>query len=148
MSGPNTNGESDAEVEGWFVDQTIHITLPSDISAAELMQSLEANRARLNRLKFQYWQLRQQCALDDPESKTFRSELSRAVNAIEAIKDKLALKATDYDILREDREHPERTRRRLERDHRTAVEQEQWEAEQRRLEAMDPISRFFHGLFN
>lgn len=148
MSDPDTNGESDAEGEGWFVDQTIHINLPSDISVAELLQSLEANRARLNRLKSQYWQLRQQLGLDDPEARTFRSELSRAVNAIEAIKDKLALKATDYDILREDREHPERARRRLERDHHTTAEQEKLEAEQRRLEAMDPISRFFHGLFN
>ncbi len=147
MSEDQTPDETD-EKEGWFVDQTIHINLPSEIAEADLIASLTANRTALETLKSRYWKAKREKKEDDREKRMYRNELSRRVTAIEALKDKLALKGSEFELSELDREHPEAAYRRLERLKRSEEEQEALEREQFRLSQMDPIERFFHNLFN
>jgi len=147
------------EKDRWFVDQTIHINVPPDISEDDLQKSLAANRARLDRLKTNYWEKKREKSEDDRENRTYRSELSRVVTAIEALKDKLALKGAEYAISQWDREHPEAAYRRLERKYqgelaveanekRLRLRREAEDAERRRVEAMGPIARFLYSIFD
>jgi len=108
--------EQKAGGDAWYVDESINVTVPTEMQQDDLLRALGENRTNLESLKRDYYAAISRKA----EGRTifmYFHEIMRVVNAIEVIKNRLVLTGggkvpfSDFDI-----EHPDHACERFRRE--------------------------------
>lgn len=90
----------------WYHDQSINISIPTDMNKKQLLDALQKNRNNLESIKRDYWIAKKNN--NQADIAVNMHEIMRVVNAIETLKNRLALTGERVPKAHRDLEHPDK----------------------------------------
>ena len=146
--------EQKAGNDAWYIDKSLNISIPRDTSDNELLEALKNNRLRIEELKKSYWfnKKLEKLKIDvqslndkNINQDTYFREILRIVNAIEAMKNRLAHRGVAYPISSLDIEHPDSASGRLQKIEDEKAEEERKKKEEERKKEECFIASAIYG---